>query len=86
MTGTLPDCTYCGQPVIIDIDIEGAVEVCTGCGIAQSIVHEVLPGHHRAKVLAEMKRAVRQRQLQRQRCRAKRCDCPCHDIDRPLAA
>lgn len=77
-----PDCTYCGEPVVIDIDIDGAVEVCTGCGVAQTITHQVLP----PAVVTEIRRAVRARMRQRRECHTNRCKCPCHDLDRRLAA
>lgn len=70
----LPDCSFCGDSVEIDIDIEGAVEVCTGCGIAQGITHQVLPPH----VVREIRRAVRERMRQHRECRTSRCKCYCH--------
>lgn len=32
-----PDCTYCGAEVVVDIDMDGPFEVCTGCGTVQGI-------------------------------------------------
>lgn len=90
----LPDCTYCGQSVVIDIDIDGAVEVCTGCGIAQGIVYCRMHSDpdsryeygRRTELLALVDRVRRERRHQRQQCRKNKCECPCHAIDRPLAA
>lgn len=79
----LPDCAYCGQSVVVDIDIDGAVEVCTGCGIAQGIVHQF---GRRTELLALVDRVRRERRHQRQQCRKNKCECPCHAIDRRLAA
>lgn len=78
----MPDCTYCGEPVVLDIDVEGAVEVCTGCGIAQAITHQFI----QPAVVTEIRRAVRARMRQRRECHHNRCRCPCHELERRLSA
>lgn len=77
----IPDCAYCGKQVVVEFDyIEDeyvrdrhveAVEVCTGCGIAQSITHQVLPPEAVAEIRRDIRRAWRQ--LQRQRSQGAAC-------------
>lgn len=31
----LPDCTWCGGPVVLEVDLDGAAEVCVSCGFAR---------------------------------------------------
>ena len=31
------DCTLCGGPVVVDVDVDGGVEICTRCELAQPV-------------------------------------------------
>lgn len=73
----LPDCTLCGQAVVVDIDIDGAVESCTGCGLSQR--YQVLRDREGwVHIQQEWRRAVRERLRQHKRCRDGSCACHCH--------
>lgn len=73
----LPDCTYCGESVELDIDIDGAVEACTGCGVAQT-VHYVISRDQYQDLRAQVRKAARARMRQHRECQANNCDCHCH--------
>lgn len=65
----IPDCTYCGRQIVIEFDvledkIVREVEVCTGCGIGQRVLHQLRPDHA-ARLRQELRDAWRQRQAQR---------------------
>ena len=73
----LPDCTLCGQAVVVDIDIDGAVESCTGCGLSQK--YQTLRDREGwVHIQQQWRRAVRERQRQHRRCEDGNCDCHCH--------
>lgn len=86
----IPDCTYCGGQVRIDFEvIDGggfiherhieAVEVCDGCGVAQTLIHhDVLPPRVAAEIRRGIRRAWARRRLEHLRCRNTACDCHCH--------
>lgn len=51
----LTDCSACGNKVAMNIDIDGVIEDCTRCGVAQGIIHQVLP----PEVVAQIRKAWR---------------------------
>lgn len=75
-------CTVCGRPVQVDIDHDGPVEACQGCGLAQPLPRVPVAGIRR-----QVRRVVRERRLlgpacfgrRHTRCNASKCTCWCHD-------
>lgn len=80
----LPDCAVCGEAVVVDIDIDGAVESCTGCGLSQryQVLRDREQWHHMRQ---QVRRAIRARMAQHKRCRDDKCDCLCHRPTRAAA-
>lgn len=73
----LPDCSYCGKAVYVDIDIDGAVESCSGCGLSQK--YQTLRDRDGwVHMQLEVRRAIRERMRQHKGCRDGSCDCHCH--------
>lgn len=78
---TLPDCTLCGGPVVLDPEGDrGPVEACQRCGNAQRVL-PVFGGIRRAVRASRTRRLLGPSCLGRRhtRCTAQLCECTCHD-------
>ena len=66
----LPDCARCGGRVIVNLDGDGPVEECQGCGLAQK---PIPPKVNRAEVRAQVAEVRRTRPLLCPTCLRRLC-------------
>lgn len=91
MSGILPDCTRCGGHVRLDLDPDGPVEVCQGCGLTARPIPARLTRAARSEIRAQVAQVRRTRPLlcpscldrRCRSCHVVRCECPGNHPRRP---